>query len=127
MSITFLDVFTLLVFSSVAHTSSQPHSQTRDTSTYTLTIFRDFKISKIRRRHVLAPVLSRPHCRLCLRLCIGVKLRAASGPPGFPTIPAVPPLYKVCGSRIVGTAGAGAPRNTRGDTGETGDVVTFLL
>ena len=46
---------TLLVLSSVTHTS-QPHSQPRDNRTYTLTILRDFKISKIRARHRLGNV-----------------------------------------------------------------------
>ena len=39
---------------------SQPHSQARDTHTYTLTISRDGKMSKIRARH-RGRGLSRPH------------------------------------------------------------------
>ena len=58
------------------------------TRIYMLTIFRDFKISKIRPRLGTRTVETSLACQLCLRLCIGVKLRAACHMTR-------PPLYRV--------------------------------
>ena len=73
--------------------------------TYTLTIFRDFQISKIRAR--LAEADCRDLTSLCLRLCIGVKLRAASFPSIAYCVTRAPPLkyppyvrYKLLPSRL---------------------------
>ena len=49
-SVTFLDIFHVTRLFQCSTHVSQPHSQTRGTHTYTLTIFRDFNISKIRPR-----------------------------------------------------------------------------
>ena len=54
---------------------SQPHSQTRDTHTYTLTISRDLKNSKIRPRQN-----ARAYCRDLTRVCLRLPSTTGSMP-----------------------------------------------
>ena len=61
------------MYLTTAHVSCKPHSQPRKTHTY-------FEPKKIRARHTLYEADCRDLTGLWLRLCFGVKLRAANVP-----------------------------------------------
>ena len=60
------DIHVTRLFPCSTHVSQPAHSQACDTHTYTLTIFRDFKISKIRARQEMRTVETSLACAYVL-------------------------------------------------------------